>query len=168
MGALPVQNHLCTSHPPPAPLLVVRNSAAVCVMFAAAVRSRAVGVLRTTLRSASPSLSFVFAGARRSLFIQTEETPNPSSLKYIPGRTVYDSHLITRANALAKETSDPDLKPPDNSLWGPMDPPAAPAADETPQNEDLPTRQGYYVTPTDTAAMRQSPLGRRLLRASDR
>ncbi len=138
-------------------------------MISAALRSRAVGLVRSALRSPPLSCPSGFV-ARRSLFIQTEETPNPASLKYIPGRVVYDSHLITRARDALKVTEDPDLQPPSSgSLWGPVDPPApAPAAEAATTTEDLPPRQGYYVTPSDSASMRQSPLGRRLLKSSDR
>jgi hypothetical protein len=32
----------------------------------------------------------------RSMFIQSQETPNPNSLKFLPGRPVLDSNIGTR------------------------------------------------------------------------
>ena len=50
-----------------------------------AQRSPVVGVVAGSLRLQLPCLQQF-----RSLFIQTEETPNPESLKFLPGRTVLD------------------------------------------------------------------------------
>ncbi len=32
----------------------------------------------------------------RSMFIQSQETPNPNSLKFLPGRQVLDTNISTR------------------------------------------------------------------------
>ncbi|KAH7468479.1 hypothetical protein PRIC1_010419 [Phytophthora ramorum] len=44
-------------------------------------------------RSTSPFLAR--GGALRSMFIQTEPTPNPLSVKFLPGRTVLDERFTT-------------------------------------------------------------------------
>jgi hypothetical protein len=38
----------------------------------------------------------VFDLLGRSMFIQSQETPNPNSLKFLPGRSVLDSSINTR------------------------------------------------------------------------
>lgn len=37
---------------------------------------------------------FVFVFAARGMFIQTQDTPNPNSLKFIPGRAVLESRTM--------------------------------------------------------------------------
>lgn len=44
-------------------------------------------------RAASPFLAR--GGALRSMFIQTEPTPNPLSVKFLPGRAVLDDRFTT-------------------------------------------------------------------------
>jgi hypothetical protein len=76
---------------------------------AAAVAARGVHSLRAfSLRPAVSRASLVapgsarraspFAGptgALRSMFIQTETTPNPQSIKFLPGRAVLDERFTT-------------------------------------------------------------------------
>ncbi|TMW67098.1 hypothetical protein Poli38472_012214 [Pythium oligandrum] len=69
-------------------------------------------IKRTTLFKQSPFA--LQTGALRSMFIQTESTPNPQSLKFLPGRVVLDERFTTgvdftpgseevRRSALAKK-----------------------------------------------------------------
>ena len=47
-------------------------------------------LIRRGLRQAAATRPSLFGQAIRSLFIQTENTPNPESIKFIPGRPVLD------------------------------------------------------------------------------
>src|SRR5580698_6457655 len=45
------------------------------------------------------------------MFIQTEATPNPATLKFIPGRTVLDSGTMEFVNATKDDSDWQHLKP---------------------------------------------------------
>lgn len=77
-------------------------------------------LLRSAARPLPPFRPLSLPGSR-SLFIQTSSTPNPHSLKFLPGRPVYTT--------------------PDDS--------------------------GFYAAAADFNALTQSPLARRLVRATD-
>jgi len=65
-------------------------SASARLMHSHPLAGRATSVLP---RAVSPFLAR--GGALRSMFIQTEPTPNPLSVKFLPGRAVLDDRFST-------------------------------------------------------------------------
>ncbi|KAG3134020.1 hypothetical protein PI126_g18886 [Phytophthora idaei] len=53
------------------------------------------GRVSVALQPRASSPFFARSGALRSMFIQTESTPNPLSVKFLPGRTVLDDRFTT-------------------------------------------------------------------------
>lgn len=49
----------------------------------------------TSASARRPSPFAAATGALRSMFIQTEATPNPQSIKFLPGRAVLDDRFTT-------------------------------------------------------------------------
>jgi Fe-S cluster biogenesis protein NfuA len=90
---------------------------------------------KSTLFAASP-----FQQTLRSLFIQSSDTPNPNSIKYTPGRIVYDSNFPGHKASLEKISE--------------------PSGDES---DEQTSSRGFHVTASDPTSVRQSPLGKRLL-----
>lgn len=80
---------------------------------------------------------------RRSLFIQTATTPNPESIKFLPGRTVYSTTIITEDTFSSPQPSPSSLEGED---W----------------NND--TTRGYYATKSDKSEISRSPLMQRLFK----
>ena len=77
----------------------------------------------------------VITPLRRSLFIQTATTPNPESLKFLPGRPVYSNIQDTPSSSSPPSSSD---------------------------NND--TTRGYYATKSDKNEISRSPLMQRLFK----
>lgn len=71
--------------------LARRSAAATRFVHAQPVAGRALVAPQT--RASSPFLAR--GGALRSMFIQTEPTPNPQSVKFLPGRAVLDDRFTT-------------------------------------------------------------------------
>ena len=75
---------------------LARRSAALSSPTAARSLSTTSLMRRATAASASRLNPFLArAGALRSMFIQSEPTPNPSSVKFLPGRAVLDDRFST-------------------------------------------------------------------------
>lgn len=83
----------------------------------ATTTSRSTASLRSSLAMMRPSTLIIYHHQiqpqqqqqfqqRRTLFIQTEETPNPESLKFLPGRAVLDNPDGTGFYATAQDKAD--------------------------------------------------------------
>ena len=97
--------------------------------------------LLTSSQASSRRIVFaVPSQIHRSLFIETSTTPNPESIKFLPGRTVYSTSqdIPSSTSESSPNTSDED------------------------QNNDA--TRGYYATRTDKSEISRSPLMQRLFK----
>jgi len=85
---------------------------------------------------------------RRFLFIQTATTPNPESIKFLPGRTVYSTNL---ENISSSSSSSTTTNP-------------TPSTIASGENEMNDTTRGYYATKVDKMEISRSPLMERLFK----
>ncbi|OQR82292.1 iron-sulfur cluster scaffold protein Nfu-like protein [Achlya hypogyna] len=76
---------------------VVRRLAPLAKFVPQAVAARGVSAsgFHTLRPLIKPRQAAVFAVPARSMFIQTENTPNPHSIKFLPGRAVLDERFTT-------------------------------------------------------------------------
>jgi Fe-S cluster biogenesis protein NfuA len=103
------------------------------VMFVSKLLSR-----RTAIAVPYPWASAI----RRSLFIETANTPNPESIKFLPGTTVYQA-----TPSLTESTPEQD-DPHNNNT----------------NNNNMDDTRGYYATRSDKNEISKSPLMQRLFK----